>query len=78
MRPGTAWDAPGAVVECTTRCLGLGNPHEPRTQCKCIAILLVFAGLHYWQSWPWAAFDDDDAASTSRKRNIALRACAEV
>jgi len=34
----------------------------------------IFAGSHYWQSWPWAAFDDDAAASTSRKRNIALRA----
>ena len=35
----------------------------------------IFAGLHYWQSWPWAAFDDAAAASTSRKRNIALRGC---
>jgi hypothetical protein len=48
---------------------------HPPSQCLCIAILLVFAGLHYWQSWPWTAFDDDAAASTSRKRNIALRGC---
>ena len=41
--------------------------------------LPIFAGLHlglhYWQSCPWAAFDDAAAASTSRKRNIALRGC---
>ena len=42
MRSATAWDAPGAVVECATHCLSFGTRTRPRTQCMCIPILLAF------------------------------------
>ena len=54
-RPARARDAPGAVVECTERCLGLRNPHgTPHAMQAHRNFAGIFAGLHYWQSWPWA------------------------